>query len=48
MVIGQVIAAVRRVDDVDQAMNRIHLGLRNVNALRRDDVGRRYMMVHQD
>jgi hypothetical protein len=47
MVIGQVIAAVWRVDDRDHAVDRIHLRLRDINALLRNDGGRRYMLVHR-
>ena len=37
IVIGEVIARVRLVDDLDHAVDRIHLGAGNVNALRRND-----------
>jgi hypothetical protein len=39
VVIAEVIPRVRLVDDIDQSIDRIHLGAANVNALRRNDGG---------
>ena len=39
IVIGEAIARVRLVDDLDHAIDRIHLGAGNVDALRRNDGG---------